>query len=379
MEGTIESFLDTIAVAKSTRFPVVTAYLDLSLHSDGTPGPAEAIARQGLAMAMEGQPPAAGEEARSLAQDVTQLQAAIIETRAQGARGVAYLGCAGEGFQHVLATPLPFRNDVRVGSKGWTFEVERYRYLHERPVTLVIVDLHTADFFRVRYGTIEATGQVDYDAHWLTKRRGRTDIQGRGGAPDAGFGGMHSKSRLEQIVEEQQAIFAREAAGEIAAFIGNGDLFFIAGVDEARANILNALPGAIRERAHLLPAMSARQDERILSTFALEQATAVQRQEADELVARVLSGAYGSYFFTGLRPVTRMFGRGRVDQLVLHEDAVSHWGTASDARHIQSPVGDDDAIEALIEEAERTGATVRFSRDELLLNEHRGVLATLRW
>lgn len=378
MEGTIQTFREALTRAQSSEFRVVTAYLDLTPREDGTPGPADTITRQGFAAGIEDDPPKPGDESRALAQDQEQLLEAIVEVRGEGARGLAYLGCAGEGIEHVLAVPLPFRNDVRIGRSGWAFEIERYGYLYQRPITLVVADLHTADIVRVRYGAAEATGQVDYDAHWLTKRRGRTDVQGRGGTPEAGFGGMHSKNRVEQVVEAHRAMFAREAAAKIEGFVHPGDLFFVMGVEEARAQLLNALPDQFRERARLLPAVNGPHDEREISAFALEHAAEAQREEASGIIEQAFSGGLGERFLTRQMPIQQGFREGRVEELILHENAIGHWGTADDARRNEPPF-DDAAIEELLEEALRTGAALRFCRDDRLLGEHEGVLATLRW
>jgi hypothetical protein len=378
MEDTIRTFLDALIRTSNAELPVVTAYLDLSAGSETAPGPAETVVRRGIMTDIDAREATTRDALRSLESDLEGVQAAVLEARREGVRGLAYLGCAGAGVQHVLSTPLPFRNDVRVGTRGWVFELERYSYLFERPISLVTTDMQTADMVRIRFGSREAERSVAHDPHFLTKRKGRSDVQGRGGTPEAGFGGGHSKNRVEQIVEAKRAMFAKEAASEVTAFAGADDLFFVAGVDEARAQLLNALPPELAARARLLPAAPAERSDRELAEFALQHGPAAQREETSMLIERALSGGSGGRWISGAEAISRAFDDGRVGELIVHEDSVDHWGSADDARFYESTL-DDNVIERLIEEAERTSASLRFGLDPVLLAEHEGVLATLRW
>lgn len=378
MDDHIAQFLEALTQTSNANLPVVTAYLDLSAGPESGPGPAETVVRRGIMTDADARQATSREASRSLDADIEGVQAAVLEARREGAMGLAYLGCAGAGVQHVLSAPLPFRNDIRVADQGWVFELERYRYLFERPISLVTSDTHTADMVRIRFGSREAESSVDRDPHFLTKRKGRTNVQGRGGTAEAGFGGGHSKNRVEQIVEEKRAMFAREAASEVARFVGAEDLFFVEGVEEARAQLLNALPPELASRARLLPAGPANRDNRALAQFALAHSPDAQREETTRIVQQALSGGLGEAWASGFEAVRRAFDEGRVAELIVHEDSVGHWGTTDDARQYESPL-DDDLIEQLIEAAEETSAGLRFGLDAVLLTAHEGILATLRW
>lgn len=378
MDDNVVQFLDALTQTSNADLPVVTAYLDLSFGPESAPGPAETVVRRGIMTDVDAREATSREASRSLEADIEGVQAAVLDARREGAMGLAYLGCAGAGVRHVLSTPLPFRNDIRVAARGWVFELERYSYLFERPITVVTSDTHTADMVRIRFGSREAESSVDHDPHFLTKRKGRTNVQGRGGTAETGFGGGHSKNRLEQIVEEKRAMFAKEAAAEVARFVGPDDLFFIEGVEEARAQLLNALPAELAARARLLPGGPATRDDRALAQFALAHSPAAQRQETSAIVEQALSGGLGESWVSGFEATRRAFDEGRVAELIVHEESVGHWGTAEDARQYESPLN-DDRIEELIEAAEGTSAGLRFGLDPVLLTAHEGVLATLRW
>lgn len=378
MEDTIRQFLDALTTTENREAPVVTVYLDLSAGPEVAPGPAETVARRGIMTDIDARRATSRQASRSLETDLERVQAAIADARAQGDRGLAYLGCAASDIQHVLTTPLPFRNDVRVAERGWAFELGRYQYLYGRPIVVVTADMQTVDMVRIQFGSEADAASVSRDPHYMTKRKGRNDVQGRGGTPEAGFGGGHSKNKVESIVEAKRAMFAKEAATELTQFVGPDDLLFIAGVDEARAQLLNALGAELAARAQLLPAGAGAENGREMAAFALEHGPEAQRAETQVIVERALSGASGGLWVSGIEAIGNAFKEGRVAELIVHEDAVDHWGTSDDARLYES-VMDDDAIEGLVEQAVATGADVRFGLDKVLLDEHEGVLATLRW
>lgn len=373
----IDEFRDELLEVDNLQ-PLVTAYVDLSQSNDGTGPAGDLVARRALAVAEEAYGATLARDRKSLDEDREALRASVDESRAEGALGLLYVGCAAEGFRRELATPQPFRSDVRIGSRPWLFELERYRYLLQQRVTLALADLHTIDMVRIGYGEVEESEELDYDEHWVSKRGGRSDIQGRGGPREIGLMAGHSKNKVQEAVEAHRAMFARDAASHLARFAQGGDLVIIAGADEARSQLLMELPSELADRAILRPATHKAPDDRELVATAARVVVAHQHELANRAAEEWRSGARGELAVRGTREIERALNEGKLGELVIHEDVAAHWGDAIDARR-HEPERDDAVYEEILRAAIGTSVEIRFGTDERLVEQDEGVAGLLRW
>ncbi len=361
--------------------PWLTATLDLTPDSAGQPpilkvlGGAvrQAIEQVGADRLERGDTERLEEEGRA-------LEEAAVDASARGALGLAYAAEL-DGALHVVELDAPLRSSVSAGHPR-LFELVRAAYL-ARPVVLVTTDIHTMDVVRVQYGSASEEASVDWPAHYLTKRKQRTDrdAQGGSGAPGASAGSQspgHSYASDERSVEEHRNLFANEAADHLAKFVRPGDLLVVEGVDEARSQLLNRLPAdlAAEARQRSAPVVGEAERDRFAELRAL--AVAEQLEAATQETERWFSGEHGELAIAGPEAVRSHSEQGRVGTLIVHEEATGHWGDSTDARYRESAV-DEDAVEAALKAALAQGATVMFSDDVRLIEEHGGMVAVARY
>lgn len=367
---------------------LVTVSIDLRAAALGVPPAGPNAVRQALNEEWSRLGLSSQADVRSFAEDQARIESVIEEAVAEGAQGVFFCGCAGDEIEYHVAMPSPFRNSARIGQRPWLFELERVAYLFGQPITVVFVDLHTIDMVRVRYGEGAETAGVDHEKHWISKRAGRTNISGRSGAVAAGAMGSgsgpmggHSKNRVDHHVEERRRAFAREAAAELEGFLESDEPYLLAGVGEARSQLLAQLDPRVAERALEVPAALPGADPRERSREAMLLSRDQQILRADAAAEEWLSGAVGEQLAAGRASVSRALDDGRLGELVIHEESVRHLGVAEDTR-AQGGIGDEAADEVLgviLRRALETDVTVRFGQAPVLLSDHEGVVGRTRW
>lgn len=373
--GRIETLIDALVDVESPDVPLLTATVDLRPGGAGQPI-ATTWLKQGIRDAEEHLGQLRRETKRSFDADREALEEAIAHASEDGSLGLVYSGSAGADFLRLIETPYPVRNSLHVGSRPRLFELVRTRYLHGRSICLIETDMSSMNITRVQYGANQDTDSVDWSSHYLEKHRQRTRIEGWGG-PSAGAGG-HAINQVERYVEAQRALFAGEAAEQAARFIKDDDLIVIAGPEEARAAILNRLPEDHRGRAIESTALDPRQEERDLLAHLSDIAMEAQYEAADEAARRWFDGEHLDLALGGPEVIASAAEQGRLGTLVLHEDAVDHFGTSEDARRHESPV-DADAIEELLRCALRQSADVLVTREPRVLEEQIGALGIARF
>lgn len=371
----IDDLIDALMELESAEYPLITATIDLRSGSDGQPV-AATLLKQGVREMEEQLGTLRRDTKRSFEADREALEEAIAHASEDGALGLAYCGAAAAGILRLIETPYPMRNSIHVGQRPWLFELVRTRYLAGRSICLMTTDLSTMDITRVRYGASEASDQVDWSSHYLEKHRQRTNIEGWGG-PMPGAGG-HAVNQVERYVEAQRALFAAEAAEQAARFIEPGDLLVVAGPEEARAQVLNRLPDAYRDQAVETPALDPRQEERELMADLMDLVVDAQFRRAAEQAGLWFQGEYQDHALRGLAVIASAAEQGRLATLIVHEDAVDHFGTYDDARRHHPPV-DAGPVEDLLQAALRQGAEVLFTREPRVLEEQEGVLGIARF
>jgi len=374
MSETLHAFSRLLRSIEVQDGPVVTASLDLRQGPPGAPPTARTVAKEAMSAALAAFEGSTKEVGDALQAEREVLERSVEEAISSGALGLLYVSLPLQGIRDELHLPLPVRNDVRIGVRPWLWEMERYRYFFHRPVTIAIVDLHTVEVTRIRYGDVQATGGVDWSEHPLMKRHGRAATEGRG-AVGAAAGGWHSKNKIEEVVDAHRAMFSKEAAREVERFL-DGATFVVAGPEEARAQLLGELPEEVRARAIQLPGNESHRprEHRELLLLAARVSEEHARREARVAFERWRGSGK---FLSGPEALRTAFEEGRVDSVLFHENGVGHWGTAEDARYVP-PLGDESLLEELLGRALDTSAAVLFGDLQELVDEGCAV-ALLRW
>lgn len=357
--------------------PMLTATVDLTPDGTGQP-PTLKIISGAVRQEIDGLDAASLQhgDADRLREEGEALEEAAVDASARGALGLVYAAQL-DGALRVLELDSPLRTSIHLGAPR-VFELARAVYL-DRPVVLVTTDVHTMDVVRVQHGTAEDHDNVDWPAHYLTKKGQRTHRDAPGGGSAAGTTAAgHSYASNERRVEEMRNLFASDAAEHLGKFLQPGDLLVVDGVEEARAQLLNHLPGDVAESAVQRPAPDPTEDARARYARLRSLVEQSQLTLGTAQATQWFDGAFGDRSIAGPAEVRAAAEGGRVATVLVHQDAEDHWGDVSDTRHHGASV-DAAAVEAALVAAMRQGAVVRFADDARLLAERGGIVGIARY
>ena len=136
-------------------------------------------------------------------------------------------------------------------------------------------------------------------------------------------------------------------------------MVLLSGPPEFTARLSAHLSGPLRERVEEVDLEAHATDVQELLAMALERAVQAQYERAASLSEEILSGAHGERAASGNDEILAAIEQGRLQQLVLDEDAAGHYGDAIDAR-AHAGVSDAQLVEDLLINALRQSATVWF-------------------
>lgn len=307
------------------------------------------------------------------------LEAALTPLAAAGHRGAFVAGTIAEPGRLRAAVRVSPRNRLQVTALPSRFELARVGALVRLPVGAVWAERSGMRWALTRGHERPDTGALEADDHHMRGAVGRTAQQGRGGAADQPAGG-HGKTRIEQISEEQRERYARTLAETIERQLGGAECIVVQGPPEFTARWTAQLGEPLRERLEQSLISETPPDPEVLAAAAIERGRRLQYERAATLTTEALGGAYGQHVAVGLADSEAAVKEGRVEQLVVHEDAVGHLGDAVDARRHESRA-DAERVERLVRGTLEQGGSVWFRRDEEL-DEHEQPLdpvAVLRW
>lgn len=377
---TIDQIREQLLAVEPVETPLFTVSLDLRPGPQGSRPSALSILEQQLT----------GHEVRAVSTRSADASTLVAARDRTGELITDAISSGSKGFYHVggladvtFETQAPFRNSVTLGDRPRLFEFEQFAFRFGRPVVLAVVDRSSIHLTRVQFGEEIAESGVEGDAHELSGVGGRTAVEGRSGASTSGgatqgYSGGHSKNRVQQVVAEHRAMFAREAASELDAFLGD-DEFLLVGPAEARAQLLSQLSPGVAERAILLSnAVDGSVDPHDMAGVALELAATRQDERANDLAAGSSTNNSTDQFVSGPTEVLRYLEMGQLAQLILHEDAVANLGTSLDVRE-HPGLGQDDVFENLIRAAHATSAEILFGTSTELLEQFGGACGVRRW
>lgn len=381
----LDSLRTRLRALELKDLPLLTISLDLRRNAQGV-SLAPTVLKDALRGAEELLPDLDAQTLKWFRETEDAVAAGMEAAIRDGAHGYYYVGAEHDDIHFELRAVRPFRNSLRVGDRPGIFELERRHFLEDRPVCVVLVDSHTMEVVRIRFGVEEASAELDEDPHYKRSPRGRTaqerkvggSAEGAVGGSDS-VGGGHSYSTIDRRIQEARRRFAQTAADELEEFMEPDDLMIVSGEVEARSHLLNMLREDVRERAREHPSMWVGQDRTELTEMAVELAIEHQYALADGEAVRWLSGEYGERAVSGIEGDRIASEQGRLGTLIIHDSAVDHFGDHMDARQHASPV-DGKAVEDLLWQAlEQSSPDVYFTGHDPVLEQHEGVIGVLRW
>ena len=354
----------------ATSAPVLSASFDLRPDGNGTPV-APRILREALRTADDG---SLRLDTESLAEG---LGATLREAASAGLPGLFVAGPLDDPVRLVSLVPIPPRNHLSVGEAPSRFELERYRALTRIPVAVAWADRSRVAWTLVRGDAEPIEGHLDADPHFMRGSLGRTGQHDRGGPVGSPSGG-HSKTRIEESAEEARDHFARDVAERLVPDVRPAEIVIVHGPEEFRARLIAELPQQIRDRIEAADEPEREPTGDDLVTEARERAVGAQFDRAAREAEAIMTGALGERAALDASAIGEASTQGRLEQLILHEEAVSHFGTALDARRHETD-HDEALIEGLLREALSQSATCWFAHADQLDSAPDGAIGSLRW
>lgn len=344
----------------------------VTLTLDGSAGSAVALTAL-RSMIPEAFGPVAWDTDPALAALLEAAERSLETALAAGDHGVL-LVTAGDEVVLETHTPFPFRFTAHRGARPWLFEYERLHALTHRPVVVAQLHREEIDVLRIQHQDTTAAARETAE---LGREPSRTGQDGRthGGQ---GYAGGHSHQRIQRTVEAHRARLAGAGAERIAELAGPDGLVILAGTPDALGLMHRALPPLLAERVVHEHGIDPAAPEEARVVEACRAAAQAHVAAADRLAAELLDGAHGAAGLRGPEAVARAAREGRLGTLIVHEDAVWHFGAAHDAR-IHAPPADERTVEQLLDAALAQDAELRIARLPALLADHAGVAGLARW
>lgn len=262
----------------------------------------------------------------------------------------------------VAPVRLPPRNRLDIGDVATRFELERSHALVRTSVAIAWAQRGRLLWALTQRHGDPRSGALEADVHYMEDSVGRTGQHGRGGSVDRPAGG-HGKTRVERSAEEERDRFARDAAEIIEQELSSADIILLAGAPEFSARLSSQLSAPVRDRFEAVDLGEDSPTTDLLVETAVERGVRAQYERAAGLAADITSGAAGDLAIVGAEAILTAAQHGRLDQLVLHEDAAGHYGDALDAR-AQAGLADADVAERLLRANREQSGTAWFRRDD---------------
>lgn len=228
----------------------------------------------------------------------------------------------------------------------------------------VWADRSTLSWAVVRGEEPPRQGRLEADTHYMRDSLGRTGQHGRSGTPDMPAGG-HGKTRIERSAEEERERFARACVEALEPEITGVERVLLDGPPEFTSRLTGRLPREVQERLQAAEHQgTVDQAERVpdaagLIERARDGSARAQYEHAASLARDIRAGLYGARALLDSKAVGQAAEEGRLDTLVLHEDAVDHFGDAVDTRYREAK-GDAGATEELLRSAMAQATTCWF-------------------
>jgi peptide chain release factor subunit 1 len=368
--ATLDPVLDRLARFTHAPMPVVSVYLDLSGNAQGRQTH-EAFLDEAFAE------PSATYASDSTFRDALARDAARIrqylasELDASDARSVALFSCnGGEELFEAIPLDLPLEGHLLyVDDEPHLFPLARAAEQYATYAALV-VNTNTARLF------VCATGAVQ---HSETIENVKTKSVAAGGWSQARYQRHVEDLHLKHMKEVAEAVERTVRVEGVRAIILSGEAQAIALLRKQLHDTVDALVIDVMRLD-----VTAREHDILAATLA---AFRRKDEETDREVVEALLDAYRSRGLATVGPtgVRAALDRGQVDTLVVpaapgtlatdHASATLPGTPSGDA----SSRLDETLVEALVTEARRTGAGVRFIEDAALLEQASGVGAFLRY
>ncbi|MEX1345216.1 MAG: hypothetical protein AB1Z63_11135 [Candidatus Limnocylindrales bacterium] len=292
--------------------------------------------------------------------------------------GLFVAGPVEEPTDEVTPTPIAPRNTISVGRQAPRFELERYLALTRPVVGAVWANRGSMSWVRCGGSGAPVAGSMSTDPHDMRSIAGRTAQHGRGGSAETPAGG-HGKTRIEESAEEARERFAREVAAEIESNLAAAQEVLLYGPVEFRSRLRRQLQNGVLASCLAEVETAGGEDPEDLVELAWQRCVELQYEGAAERLDAVTSGGLGDQGTDRIEAIVSAAEAGRLQAVVLDEDAVGHFGTALDTRR-HEPRSEPETIERLLRLAiHGSGAELWFARSEDMAAHEAGAVGVLRW
>ncbi|MBD3408118.1 MAG: hypothetical protein GF411_18500 [Candidatus Lokiarchaeota archaeon] len=264
-----------------------------------------------------------------------------------------------------VTLPLSLHNSLVVDTSPYIRPLARIQDEYE-DYTLIVLDSHQARIYTISLGSIEHEKRLSEDIMNKHKKGG------------------WSQQRFARLRKGAIQDFYKEVIEHIDTH--ETEQIVLAGPGTAKQHFSEQLPKHLQEKIIASFDVDIDDEEQVLSS-SLSKMKDYEQQEADDLVQRikaeVLTDGLGVY---GLEETLAAAQQGKIDVLVIEKDyklkgcVCEHCqliksGPIKDCPICGGPTSEADVIEEIIEFAERTGATIEFTKhDELHNLGHIGAL-----
>ena len=292
--------------------------------------------------------------------------------------GLFAAGPAEEPTDQVTPTPIAPRNTISVGRQAPRLELERYLALTRPVVSVVWANRGSVSWVRIGGSEPPLADSLETDPHGMRSVVGRTAQHDRGGSAETPAGG-HGKTRVAESAEEARQRFAREAAAEIELSLPLAQEVVLYGPVEFRSRLRRQLEDGVLA-GRLSEAETTDGPEPVhLVDLAWRRCVELQYEGAAERIEAVASRSLGEQGIESMEALESAAEAGRVEAVVVDEDATGHFGTAIDARR-HEPHAEPAVIERLLRKArEGSGAELWFARSEDMADHQASAVGILRW
>lgn len=364
--------LDRLANFESTRFPVVSLYLDMRPDNHGRDY-FEPFLRKELSerlRAFQGE----GPERESLERDADRIRAYLSEVE-PSVNGLAIFSCSGEGFFEAvgLAAPLD-RRRLFIADQPHLYPLAHALESHPR-FAVLLADSRSARLFVVAGDVVRQSERVE----GVRTRRHK-------------MGGW-SQARYQRHIDNYHLLHAKEVADTLTRVVRDEgiDSIIISGSDAIVPLLKEHFPKDIADRIVDVITLDAHAPERevldaTIATMRVRDAE-TDRERVDALLGAYRANGLGCI---GVDDTRAALDRGQVDELVIATTAEALDPTAGlpDGAAGQPARGASGAMPGTPEErvanelvvkARQTAAKIRFIEDAALLAGVGGVGAFLRY
>ena len=390
----MRNLLEELLTLRSEEAPFLSVYLDTRT--------AEARTRDGHRQRnslvwlnrrlseLDHEIPQRGTARDSFNRDVERIQDWVRDELQPATQGLALFACQALGIFRTLEVQVPFENRAVLDAEPYIYPLAR-TLDRDRAYLAIMVHATRARLYEIVLGGITASETVDHEIERPPERESghltRGSAAGTFGATELSY---------QRYLEGQVRHHLREVAEKARELVDRDRLrhVVLAGDRQTCSELMRLLPRSVQDRVVDTLAMDPSSPEGVVLRESLQVLERKVAAEATRKVELLVDGHLtGGLATMGLRPTVEALNRGQVDELVMNADfrasgwtcpgcgslllAVTTEGTCPACEVAAHRV--EDLREAMVRQAERTGARLEVVAPHPELERREGVGALLRY